>query len=69
MRHLSLTSIVEAETLSESYNAYEEYLKIVELPLMKAVLERTDNNKSVSAKLLGINRNTLRKKAKEHGFD
>jgi two-component system nitrogen regulation response regulator GlnG len=62
-------SIVEAETLSESYNAYEEYLKIVELPLMKAVLERTDNNKSVSAKLLGINRNTLRKKAKEHGFD
>jgi DNA-binding NtrC family response regulator len=63
------SNIVEAETLSESYNAFEEYMKIVEFPLMRAVLERTDGNKSVSAKLLGINRNTLRKKAKEHGFD
>ncbi|MCD8567886.1 MAG: sigma-54 dependent transcriptional regulator [Geovibrio sp.] len=63
------SSIVESETLSESYNAFEEYMKIVEYPLMRAVLERTDGNKSVSAKLLGINRNTLRKKAKEHGFD
>jgi DNA-binding NtrC family response regulator len=62
-------NIVESETLSESYNAYDEYLKIVEYPLMKAVLDRTDGNKSVSAKLLGINRNTLRKKAKEHGFE
>jgi DNA-binding NtrC family response regulator len=63
------SNIVESETLAESYNAYEEYMKIVEFPLMKAVLERTEGNKSISAKLLGINRNTLRKKAKEHGFE
>lgn len=62
-------SIVEAESLSESYNAFEEYMKIVEFPLLQAVLERTENNKSTSAKLLGINRNTLRKKAKEHGLE
>jgi len=67
--HKLAEDILESETLSEKYEAYEEYIRIVEKPLIEAVLERTGNNKSVSAKLLGINRNTFRKKVKEHEFE
>lgn len=61
--------IIESEILSEGNNAYEEFMKIVEYPIIKAVLDKTGNNKSVSAKILGINRNTFRKKVREHGFE
>jgi DNA-binding NtrC family response regulator len=61
--------IIESETLSDGNNAYEEYMKIVEFPLMKAVLDKTGNNKSISAKILGINRNTFRKKVREHDLE
>jgi len=57
--------IISSETISESFNSYEEYLKIVEKPLIKAALEKTLNNKSEASKILGMNRNTLRKKIKE----
>ncbi|WP_022850983.1 sigma-54-dependent transcriptional regulator [Limisalsivibrio acetivorans] len=63
------SNILESEALAESYNAFEEYMKIVEYPLIKAVLDRTSGNKSVSAKLLGINRNTFRKKVKDHDLE
>jgi DNA-binding NtrC family response regulator len=63
------SDIIESESLSEGNNAYEEYMKIVEYPLIKAILDRTNNNKSISAKILGINRNTFRKKVREHGFE
>lgn len=59
------SEIISSETVSESFNSYEEYLKIVEKPLIKAALEKTLNNKSEAAKILGINRNTLRKKLKD----
>lgn len=62
-------NIIESEILSDNNNAYEEYMKIVEAPLMKAVLDKTGANKSTSSKILGINRNTFRKKVKEHGFE
>ena len=57
--------LIESETLTENYNAYDEYVMITEKPLIKAVLDKTNNNKSTAAKLLGINRNTLRKKINE----
>lgn len=61
--------IIESEILSEGNNAYDEFMKIVEYPIIKAILDKTGNNKSVSAKVLGINRNTFRKKVREHGFE
>src|SRR6267378_1435939 len=42
---------------------------LVEKPLLRAVMRETKGNPVCAAQLLGINRNTLRKKLKEHGID
>ncbi len=50
-------------------NLYELMVGLVEKPLLRAVLRETQGNQVKAAALLGINRNTLRKKLKEHGID
>jgi len=50
-------------------NLYELVVGLVEKPLLRAVLRETAGNQVKAAALLGINRNTLRKKLKEHGID
>ncbi len=50
-------------------NLYELMVGLVEKPLLKAVLRETQGNQVKAAALLGINRNTLRKRLKEHGID
>ena len=57
--------IISSEIISGTNNAYEEFLKIVEKPLIMAALDKALNNKTEASKILGINRNTLRKKIKE----
>jgi Fis family transcriptional regulator, factor for inversion stimulation protein len=42
-------------------NLYKLVLTEVEKPLLEIVLEYTNDNQSLAAKLLGISRNTLRK--------
>ena len=42
---------------------------LVEKPLLRVVMRETKGNQVRAAQLLGINRNTLRKKLKEHGID
>ncbi len=49
-------------------NLYEEVLAHVERPLLKEVLLRTEGNQVRAAAILGINRNTLRKKIRERGL-
>jgi DNA-binding protein Fis len=44
---------------------YEEVISRVERPLIELVLERTGNNQLKAAEILGLNRNTLRKKIVE----
>ncbi|MBI5179358.1 MAG: Fis family transcriptional regulator [Nitrospinae bacterium] len=39
---------------------------IVEKSLLKIVMEETDGNQSDASRILGINRNTLRKKIREY---
>lgn len=41
---------------------YDRVMREVELPLLSLALEATDGNQVQAAALLGINRNTLRKK-------
>ncbi len=41
---------------------YEMVLKNVERPMLEAVLDHAEGNQTVAAEMLGINRNTLRKK-------
>lgn len=49
----------------EMENVYDFVISQVEKPLIKKVLEMTRGNQIKAAKVLGINRNTLRKKIKE----
>ena len=50
-------------------NLYELMMGLVEKPLLRAVLRETGGNQVRAAHILGINRNTLRKKLTEHGID
>jgi two-component system nitrogen regulation response regulator GlnG len=52
-----------------SANLYELMMGLVEKPLLRAVLRETGGNQVRAAHILGINRNTLRKKLTEHGID
>jgi len=52
-----------------SANLYDLVVGLVEKPLLRAVLRETGGNQVRAAEILGINRNTLRKKLTEHGID
>lgn len=49
-------------------NMYDMIMKKVESPLIKQILLRTGGNQVHAARILGINRNTLRKKMKMFGL-
>ena len=44
---------------------YDMVLKNVEKPMLETVLDKADGNQTIAAQMLGINRNTLRKKIRE----
>lgn len=47
---------------------YDMVINCVEKPLLESVLNRVRGNQTHAAEMLGINRNTLRKKLKAHGI-
>ncbi|MES2933055.1 MAG: helix-turn-helix domain-containing protein [Pseudomonadota bacterium] len=49
-------------------NIYNMVVHTVEKPVLEAVMARAAGNQSQAAEMLGINRNTLRKKLQEHGL-
>ena len=50
-------------------NVYELVLKEVEPPLLNSVMKFANNNQSKAAKILGINRTTLRTKLKKYNIN
>jgi two-component system nitrogen regulation response regulator GlnG len=53
----------------QSGDVYTMVIEQVERPLIRFVLEKTRGNQVRAADILGINRNTLRKKIQELGID
>ena len=49
-------------------NVYDMVMNCVERPVLQIVLNKAGNNQSRAADILGINRNTLRKKMQMHGI-
>jgi len=45
---------------------YDMVLRSVEKPMLEVVLAKAGGNQTLAADMLGINRNTLRKKLNEH---
>ncbi|HZZ94136.1 MAG TPA: helix-turn-helix domain-containing protein [Usitatibacter sp.] len=48
---------------------YEMVVAAVEKPMLEVVMFQAQGNQTRAAQLLGVNRNTLRKKLKQHGLD
>jgi Fis family transcriptional regulator len=51
-----------------SCGIYDMVMDCVEKPLIEMVLEHVGGNQTHAAEMLGINRNTLRKKMLQHGI-
>ena len=49
-------------------NIYGMVIKQVERPLLESIMERTGGNQTNAAAMLGITRNTLRRKLLDHGL-
>lgn len=47
-------------------NVYDMVVFTVERPILETVMARAEGNQSLAAEMLGINRNTLRKKLQQH---
>jgi Fis family transcriptional regulator len=56
---------LEGET---AHNVYEMVMLTVERPVLEVAMEQAAGNQSIAAGILGINRNTLRKKLQLHGL-
>lgn len=52
----------------EPHPLYDLVVHAVERPLIEYAMSMSRNNQCAAAQLLGINRNTLRKKLQEHGL-
>lgn len=49
-------------------DVYDMVLCCIERPMLQVVMKQAANNQTVAAQILGINRNTLRKKLADHGL-
>ncbi len=54
---------------AETRDLYQRILREVEYPLLELTLKQCDGNQSRAAAMLGINRNTLKKKLDQHQID
>ena len=64
--HAALTRYFETLDGEKPVAVYNMVLRRVERPMLQVVMERAGGNQTLAAEILGINRNTLRKKLTEH---
>lgn len=72
----SLEAVIELklakflDQIGEYYpeDLYDLIIRKAEKPLLNQIIRRTGGNQLQAAKILGINRNTLRKKMKLYGY-
>lgn len=50
-------------------DVYDMVLVNIEKPMLEVVLSHVQGNQTKAAELLGLNRNTLRKKLQQHSID
>ena len=48
---------------------YDMVVAAVEKPMLEVVMFQAQGNQTRAAQMLGVNRNTLRKKLQQHGID
>jgi Fis family transcriptional regulator, factor for inversion stimulation protein len=53
---------------AQAFEVYDMVIKAVERPMLQVIMQRADGNQLRASEILGINRNTLRKKLKAHGM-
>lgn len=53
----------------EPTNVYQMVISEIEKPLLEIVMEQAESNQTRAAKVLGINRNTLRKKLRQYQLE
>ena len=58
----------ESNFFARESNLYRFIIEAAEKPLIKHVLQKTEGNQLAAARILGINRNTLRSKIKKLGI-
>ncbi len=73
--NLSLSSLIEQRihemlenNITEPHDLYQKLIAELERPLIEMTLRRARGNQVHAARILGLNRNTLRKKLVEHGI-
>jgi len=54
---------------ARAHTLHDMVMRAVERPLLKFALDKAQGNQTVAAELLGINRNTLRKKIIDYGLE
>ena len=63
-----IEELLESYWYSKGQNLYRFVIKCAEKPLIENVLLRTEGNQLKAARILGINRNTLRPKIRKLGI-
>ena len=66
---LSVKNYFEELNGEEVTGVYDMVLRETERPLLEVTMEQAGGNQTRAARMLGINRNTLRKKLTRYGLD
>ena len=65
---LNLDKFFEDLEGEHAKSVYDMVLSAVERPMLEVVMQKANMNQTIASQMLGINRNTLRKKLQQHGM-